>query len=86
MIIDKGWGYWNLKNSTIFDDIAYYLFVQYYVHDYKDSQLYMSNMEYEPPNQKWFYFRKLYYEKYYNKANIILRKEKLNKINETIIE
>jgi len=85
MIIDKGWGYWDLKNSTRLDDIAYYSFVQDYVKDYKDSISFMSNMDYEPPDQTWFYYQRnknSHYSYHYNSANNFLRKEKLVKLKE----
>jgi len=85
MKIDKGWGCWDLINPTRLDDIAYYLLVQDYVKDYKDSIPFLPNMDYEPPNQSWInykYFSELKYSKYYNNANNILRKEKLVKLKE----
>lgn len=84
MTIDKGWGRWDLKNATRLDDIAYYLFMQEYVQEY-EGYIGIINIEYDPPDQSWFTLGSPQHEqccKYYIKANIFLRKEKLVKLKE----
>jgi len=73
MEFDKsiGPGYWNVKNSTLLDDIAFSLLCE---------KIKSNNGNYI--NQAFFKYHKdgFPYSKYYEEAKIIIRNNKINKI------
>lgn len=72
MIIDKNFGRWR-NDTTSLEDVVYML----YLEDYKNY-----HEEYDTMLSQGFviYFLKDR-EKYFKKANVLCRKEKLNKLN-----
>lgn len=70
--IDKRVGYWS-KTGTMLDDVAYSLLVKH-VKKNKDDL--------DRPSQWWFIKNKKDYMKFYNKAQIKLRKIKINEIKQ----
>ena len=67
MVIDKTFGDWDFTYSSILDDYAYSLF--------------LKNCSFDVIPLEQYNFKYLYEESYYySKANLILRKEKIEKI------
>ena len=75
MEFDKsiGPGYWNVENSTLLDDLAFSLICE---------EITWKNGDYR--NQAFFRQHKdsFPYNKYYEKAKLILRAEKINKLTD----
>jgi hypothetical protein len=85
MIIDKNKGYWNVGKSPYLDELAYYLYL-------KDFDNWIHSIGFEKPITQYVFCMQHSYEKntghiaqYYNKALSVIRKEKLEKINEKIL-
>ena len=70
MKIDKSIGNWN-DDASYLEDIVYMLYLEEYI--IIDQNLYLS--------QGYVNYLLINREKYYEKANIIIRKEKLEKLN-----
>ena len=79
MEFDKsiGTGYWNVKNSTLLDDLAFSLICE----EIKCKKGYYRNQSFFRQHKDGFP-----YNKYYEKAKIIIRNEKLKKIKYSINE
>ena len=73
MEFDKsiGPGYWNVKDATLLDDVAFSLMC---------DDIKKRNGDYR--NQRFFKYHKdsINYNKYYERAKLLIRQEKLNKI------
>lgn len=77
MKFDKsiGTGYWNVKDSTLLDDVAFSLLCE---------KIKMNNGNYI--NQAFFmnYKAGFPYNKYYEEAKLILRKEKIKNVSNRV--
>jgi len=72
MIIDKSWGQLDLKNASLLDDYAFHIYLEYMNKVFPDAKKRFFG-------QEFFKFSN-HKEDYYSKANLILRKDKINKI------
>lgn len=85
MLIDKSKGVW-LDNVSLIDDIAYSLYLKGYNKRYIESfefYIFGPENEYNPLTQKEFKdtndnFQLL--DEYYEEANILIRREKIDKL------
>ena len=85
MIIDKSLGFWNLDKANKLDDIAYYLFVNDFIKCRRFGKQEISYSDYlDVPDQNWFgdWSDIEIQSDYYKSAKILIRKEKLEKLNE----
>lgn len=87
MIYNKDDGYWNAgEKCSYLDNLAYYLYVSEYCNWVREQDLTnqpMTHYIFILQHADKEYSR--YIEQYYNKALSIIRKEKLEKINEKIL-
>ena len=82
MNINKNIGHWS-KDSTLLDDYSYQLYINYMIETYVSS---VSDVSMGPQTK----FIKSYYKfneksvayPFYKKANLIIRKEKLQKLSQ----
>lgn len=81
MIIDISIGNWS-KYATHLDDVAYSIFVERTEFKYK-NKIYSLTQHTTTPQELFIYNRhNSYIEPYYKKAINLIRKEKLNKLND----
>lgn len=81
MKIDRRYGTWDLKDATLLDNIAYQIYLN--KHKYLcDKQTLRKYLSYRSSQQD---FDRLYKNgDFYKEANLILRKEKIEKIKSRI--